>query len=74
MAGKATISGKLNKTVSISTQRSLVTNLYDPRVTSDPCDHMETGLDIKILVNSTLQTFHGCKMTGNGLKCRSKHK
>ena len=42
---------KLEKTVSISTQRSLVTNLYDPcvtsdpRVTSNPCDHMETRLN-----------------------------
>ena len=44
IAGNATIAGKLNKTVSISTQRSLVTNLCDPCVASDPCDQMETRL------------------------------
>ena len=47
MAGNATIAGKLNKTVSISMQRSLVTNLCDPRVTSDPCDKMETKLNLR---------------------------
>ena len=40
----ATTAGKLIKTVSISTLRSLVTNLCDPCVTSDPCDQMETTL------------------------------
>ena len=46
IAGNATIAGKLNKTVSISTQRSLVTNLCYPCVASDPCDQMETRLYI----------------------------
>ena len=36
IAGNATIAGKLNQAVSISMQRSLVTNLCYPCVTSDP--------------------------------------
>ena len=44
IAGNATIAGKLNKKVSISTQRPLVTKLCDPCVTSDPCHYMEARL------------------------------
>ena len=53
IAGNATIAGKLNKTVSISTQRSLVTKLCDPCVTRDACDHMET----KLLENQALKAY-----------------
>ena len=53
IAGNTTIAGKLNKTVSISTQRSLVTKLCDPCVTRDPCDHMET----KLLENQALKAY-----------------
>ena len=49
IAGNAMIAGKLNKAVSILTQRSLVTRLGDPCFTSNPCDIWKPALKLLLL-------------------------